>query len=125
VEDERRFRKLWKALDRRRRWEIIKLAFLGREAPDPDTAWFVVTLIRRSPWGRARIWLRGLVLAIASGTGVGLVMAAMYGRLGFKISALVNAGLLLIGAFAFAVTSRTFPRALQLNEPIARRPGVG
>jgi hypothetical protein len=42
---------LQRVLPRERRIEVLKLAYLGRRAPDPETAWFVAERARNGPLG--------------------------------------------------------------------------
>ena len=70
MSDRRRFWLLWKALPRARRWEVNKLAWLGRQASDPETAWFVTQVAR----GRLRARWFVLVTSLVS---VGLVTWAI------------------------------------------------
>jgi hypothetical protein len=120
VDERRRFRLLWKTLDRRRRWEVGKLAFLGQEAPDSESAWLALRLIRETPWGRMGLWVQLLIVAGGFATGVVLwILLVPRGGGWFQVFVAL---LMLAGSVWLLVQTFTFRRAVRLNRPIARLP---
>jgi hypothetical protein len=114
-----RFRLLWMALDRHQRFEVRRHAWLGRRAPDPETAWFVARFTDqfvRWTWvyvaaGLLWIALGTVTIAIIRDRGVDRPFTAAIAVLQ------IVTGLLFFGLLAM------YRRAHRLNRPVAVEPG--
>lgn len=119
MDERKRFRLLWKALDGRRRGEVRRHAWLGRQAADPETAWYVTMFtgqFTRLSW----LYVGAGILWIALGT-VTIVLMRDRGvdqPFAFGVAVLqVITGLVYLGLLAM------YRRAYRVNEAVAVRPG--
>lgn len=110
---------MWKALDARRRAEVRHNAWLGRQASNPETAWFVTMFT--DPFVRwSWLYVAAGLLWITVGT-VTIVLIRNRGvdrpfAFGVAVSQIVT-GLVYFGLLAM------YRRAHRVNEPSAARPG--
>ena len=109
--DDREFRLIYRTLGVKGRMKVSTLAFLGRRASDPETAWLVYMFSLQQL--RLR-WLRLLL-------GVTLLAVSVWLFVQTR-----SLHLLLVLQFAVGIVilaSRWMhPRAVRVNEPIARSP---
>jgi uncharacterized membrane protein affecting hemolysin expression len=112
--DDRGFRLIYRTLGVKDRMKVGTLAFLGRRASDPETAWLVYMFSLQQL--RLR-WLRLLL-------GVTLLAVSFW-----LFAQTRSLHLLLVLQFAVGIVILAslwmHPRAVRVNEPIARTPGSG
>lgn len=119
VDERRRFRLVWKALDRGRRWEVRRLAWLGRRASDPETAWFVKMFTEQfKRW--SAVFVGAGLLWIALGT---VTIAVMRDRGVDQPFTFGVALLQIITGLAYLGLLPMYRRAHRVNEPVAVPPG--
>lgn len=119
MDERRRFRLLWKALEGRRRGEIRRHAWLGRQASDPETAWFVKMFAGQVALRSGLFVVAGLVW-IALGTTMIVVIRdrGVDRPFAFGVAVMqIFTGLLFFGVLAM------YRRAHRVNEAIAVPPG--
>jgi hypothetical protein len=122
MDERRRFLLLWKTLDRRRRGEIRRYAWLGRQASDPEAAWFVKVLAGAlSTGGRGSVLAVGSLAWIALGAVTIVLIGNGVDRPFAFVVAILQILTGLLGLFLFAM----YRRARRVNEPIAVRPVDG
>jgi hypothetical protein len=121
VDERKRFMLLFRTLEPRRRGEIRRLAWFGRQAPDAETAWYVKMLTEgvTTAWRGALLVGIGL-LWVAVGT-VTIVLISDRGAdrpFGFGLAV----AQIVVGLLGLAL-QMMYRRARRVNEPIAVPPG--
>jgi hypothetical protein len=119
VNERKRFRLLWKALDSPRRWEVRRHAWLGRKAEDPETAWFVMMFVDQFVR-----WSALVVVAALVWVGLGVLTLAIIRRnaVDVPLSVAVAIEQIVVGVLTLAGLMM-YRRAHRLNASVAVAPG--
>lgn len=122
MDERKRFRLLWKALDRQRRGEVRRYALLGRQATDPETAWLTAMFAGKGVglWADVVYLGVGLLAWIVPGT-VALVLVV--GRRGFPVWVLLWPLGQIVTGIVMLWLLLNLRRARRLNISVAVPPG--